>query len=82
MYKHFKPINSTDNISELKSKGLPNESIKTFSTSNNFRNPSLGYVNTKIRVIFSGSCLKQDKATYNGTIVNIYIVYGNVSSCM
>ena len=34
------------------------------------------YYGTKTRVKFSGSCLKQDKATYNhGTIVNIYIVY-------
>ena len=31
---------------------------------------------TKARVKFSGSCLRQDTATYNhGTIVNIYIVY-------
>ena len=33
----------------------------------------------------NGSCLKQDKATYNGAIINIYIVYGisknyNISS--
>ena len=34
----------------------------------------LRFYGTKTRV--SGSCLKQDKATYNhGTIVNIYIVY-------
>ena len=38
--------------------------------------PSLDYLGAKIKVKFSGSCLKQDKATYNhGTIVNIYIVY-------
>ena len=38
--------------------------------------PSLDYLGAKIRVKFSGRCLKQDKATYNhGTIVNIYIVY-------
>ena len=31
---------------------------------------------SKIRVKFSGSCLKQDKITYtHGKIVNIYIVY-------
>ena len=76
MYKYFQTINSIDNISEWKSKGLSNESIKTPSTSNNFLNPLLDYVSTKIRVKFSGSCLKQDKAKYNhGTIVNIYIVY-------
>ena len=33
-------------------------------------------ISTKIRVEFNGSCLKQDKVTYNhGEIVNIYIVY-------
>ena len=37
--------------------------------------PSLDYLGTKIRVTFSGSCLKQDKITYNhNKIVNIYIV--------
>ena len=30
---------------------------------------------TKTRVKFSGSCLKQDKATYNGAIVNKYNVH-------
>ena len=49
-----------------KSKGLPNESIKTSSTSCNSLNPLLDYINTRIRVKFSGSCLK---------LVNIYIVY-------
>ena len=76
MYKYFKTINSIGNISALKSKGLSNERIKTPSTSRNFLNPLLDYVNTEIRVKFSGSCLKQDKATHNhGTIVNIHIVY-------
>ena len=48
--------------------------------------PSLNYLGPKIRVKFSGSCLKQDKSTYTqGKIVNIYIVYGisknyNISS--
>ena len=39
-------------------------------------NPELSYYGTKTRVKFRGSCLKQDKATYNhGTIVNRHIVY-------
>ena len=76
MYKYLKKINSIDNISEWKSKGLFNESIKTPRTSNNFLNPSLDYVGTKIRAKFSGSCLKQDKAAHNhGAIVNTYILY-------
>ena len=70
MYKYL------NNISDWKYKGLSNESIKTPSTSNNFLNPLLYYVSTKIRVKFNGGCLKQDKAKHNhGTIVNIYIVY-------
>ena len=52
------------------------ESITTSSAPNNFLNPSLNYLDTKTRVRFSGSCLKQDKITYtHGKIVNIYIVY-------
>ena len=73
MYSYFKTINSVDNISEWKSKGLSNQSIKTPSTSNNLLNPLLDYVNAKIKVKFGGSCLKRDKATEDPrTIVNIY----------
>ena len=76
MYRYFKTINSVDNILEWKSKGLSNESINIPSTSNSSLNPLLDYVNTKIRVKFRGSCLKQDKAILNSrTIVNIYIFY-------
>ena len=36
----------------------------------------MNYLGTKIRVRFSGNCLKQDKIVYtHGKIVNIYIVY-------
>ena len=46
------------------------------SAANNFLTPSLNYLGTKIRVKFSGSCLKQNKTTYtHEKIVNIYIVY-------
>ena len=59
----------------MTSKGLSNENITTSSTRNNFLSPSLNYLDTKIRIKFSGSCLKQDKITYtHGKIVNIYIV--------
>ena len=52
---------------------MSDESIKPLSASNN---PLLNYVGTKIRVEFKGSCLKQDKVSFNhGKIVNIYIVY-------
>ena len=75
-HNYFKTINIIGNTSGWKSQGLSNESIKTPSTSNYSVNPLLVYVNSKIRVKFSGSFLKQDKVTYShGTIVNIYIVF-------
>ena len=55
---------------------MSNESITPSSAPNDFLSSSLNYLGTKIRVKFSGSCLKQDKITYShGKIVNIYIVY-------
>ena len=75
MYKHFK-THSSYHILSRTSKGLSNESITPFSVPNNFLTPSLNYLGTKIRVKFSGSCLKQDKVTYtHGKIVNIFIIY-------
>ena len=82
MQKYFKIINSIDNISEWKSNGLSNESIKTPNISISiylltyFLHPLLDYISTKIRENFKGSCLNQDKVTYrHGTIANIYIIY-------
>ena len=76
MYRYFKTMNSVDNISEWKYKGLSNKSIQTPSTFNNLLNPLLDYVHAKIRVKFGESCSKQDKATRDPrTIVNKYIVY-------
>ena len=50
--------------------------MKPPTTSDNSLNPALNYYRTKIRVKFSGSCLKQSKISYTqGKIVNIYIVY-------
>ena len=75
MYRYFK-TDSSYHISSWISKGLCNESIKPPSALNNFLTPSLNYFGTKIRVKFSGSCLKQDKVIYtHGKIVNIYIVH-------
>ena len=77
MYRYSKSVSITNNyILPWKSKRLSDESIKSPSTPNNFLNPKLSYYGNKIGVIFSGSCLKQDKITYNhGKIVNIDIVY-------
>ena len=55
---------------------MSDKSIKSPSTSTNILNLSLNYVGTKTRVEFKGSCLKQDKISFNdGKVVNIYIVY-------
>ena len=78
MQKYFKRIAGVDRSNCIyfwKSKGLSDERINSVAASNCSITPKLSY-GTKTRVTFSGSCLKQDKATYNhGTIVNIYIAY-------
>ena len=76
MYRYFKVITNTDYISSWKSKGLYDESFKPPTASDNSLNPILDYHGTKIRVKFTGSCLKLPKIMYNhGKVVNIYIVY-------
>ena len=79
IYTYFKAFSSTnylEYVSEWKSKGLPSESFKAISTSDNSLNPTLNYYGTKISVTFTGDCLKQQKITYNhGKVVNIYTVY-------
>ena len=78
MYRYFKNIagvGSGNYIYFWKSKGLSDERINSITTSNYNITPELDYYGSKIRVKFSGSCLKQDKAIYDEKIVNIYIVY-------
>ena len=76
VFRYFKLITNTDYISSWKSKGLSDESFKPPTTSDNSLNPKLNYYSTKIRVKFTGSCLKQPRITYqHGKVVNIYIVY-------
>ena len=55
---------------------MSDERLNSNTASNYKITAELSYYGTKIRVEFNGSCLKQDKVTYNhGKIVNIYIVY-------
>ena len=62
IHKYFKRVSSNkDCIFSWESKGLPDESIKPPSTTNNIFNPLLDYVGTKTRVEFKGSCLKKEK---------------------
>ena len=79
MGKYFK-LNSVvgviDRVLSWQSKGISNEGITPPTTSNNSLNPRLSYNDTKIKVKFTGSCLKQLKFTFtHKKVVNIYIVY-------
>ena len=82
-YLVFQPLNwyfkigNYDYVLSWKSEGLSTESITPPSALNNFPNPSLNYLGTKIRVRFRGSCLKQSKkiSYTHRKVVNIYIVY-------
>ena len=64
-----------DCVLSWQSKGISDESIKPPTTSNNSLSPRLSYNDTKIKVQFTGSCLKQPKFTFTQKVVNIYIVY-------
>ena len=70
-------INVADYVLSLKFKGLSNETIKQPTTSDNSLTPTISYYYAaKIRVKFTGSCLKQNKVIFNHRkVVNIYIVY-------
>ena len=61
MGKYFK-LNSVvgviDHVLSWQSKGTSNESIKPPTTSNNSLNARLSYNDTKIKLQFTGSCLK------------------------
>ena len=72
--KYFKLITNILSILSSQSKWLITENIDPPTTS---LSPSINYIDNKIRVKFSGNCLKQsNKLTYtHGNVVNIYIVY-------
>ena len=79
MYMYFKRIAGVGNGSYTyywRSKELSDEKINSVKTPNHIITLNLDYYGTKTRVEFNGSCLKQDKVTFNhGKVVNIYIVY-------
>ena len=55
---------------------MSDKSITAHTTIDYKFNPELSYFVTKTRVEFNGSCLKQNKITYDhGKVENIYIVY-------
>ena len=84
-YLVFQPLNkyfkvstnaNTKYISSWQSKGLSDKTVKPSTTSGYKLHPKTNYYGAKTRLEFRGSCLKQDKSTFNhGKIVNIYIAY-------
>ena len=76
--RYFKIITNSKFISSCKSKGLSDETIKPYATSDNSLTPLIDYYyGDNVRAKFNGSCLKQsNKLAYSyGAKVNIYIVY-------
>ena len=63
--KYFKVIASTNYVSSWQSKGLSDKTINPLTTSYYKRMLQLNYYVTKARLEFRGSCLKQDKSTFN-----------------
>ena len=75
-FKQIAGVGNGNYIYYWQSKGLSDEKINSIKTPNHSITPNLDYYGTKTRVEFNGSCLKQDKVTFNhGKVVNIYIVY-------
>ena len=77
--KYFK-LNSVagtaDYVLSWQSKGLSNERIKPPTTTNNSLTPELNYYDTKTKIKFTRSCLKQSSHIFtHKKVVNIYIVY-------
>ena len=72
--RYFKIIANSKYISSWISKGLSDEIITPYVTSDN---SLIDYYDSKVRVEFNKGCLKQsNKLTYDyGRKVNIYIVY-------
>ena len=76
-------INSATNyVLSWKSKGLSDETIKPATTSGNSLTPALIYYNIdKIKVKFTGSCLKQSKLSMtHKNVVSIYNELGAFNS--
>ena len=70
MFQNF--FSANEFITEWKSKGL----INVIKSSDNSFAPEVIYTYKEVYPKFKGSCLKQDKITFNHVkIVNIYIVY-------
>ena len=70
-------IKYTKYKSSWKSKGLSDETIKLYATSDNILTPLTDHYGSKVRLKFNKGCLKQtNNLTYDhGSRAHIYIVY-------
>ena len=77
IFRYFKIIANKKFILSLKSKGLSDEIVTPYVTSDNSLTPLIDYYGSRVRVKFNKGCLKQsNKLTYSyGANVNVYIVY-------
>ena len=64
IHRYFKIIANTKYISSWKSKGLSDETIKPYATSDNSLTPLIDHYGSKVRVKFNKSCLKQPNETF------------------
>ena len=69
VHKYIKTIAKTKYISEWKSEGLSDESIKSFLTSGNSLTPLIDYYDYHIRLKFNGSILIQPKVSYTHGVI-------------
>ena len=76
IHRYFK-ISNKKYIPSWKSKGLSDETVTPYATSDNSLTPLIDHYGSKVRVKFNKGCLKQsNNLTYDyGSRVNIYIVY-------
>ena len=79
MYKYFKMVGNE--ISSLESKGLSNGKISSVTKSSHSQPPSLAYDYARIKLIFNGDFLKQDKITYNHGEHSKHLYYLYIRSC-
>ena len=78
--KYF-TINNSTLVTKWKSKGLSNESLEVFTTSNNSLSPLVNNYKDKVRLKFDGSILQQKAITCNHEkVVNFYVVNEIINS--
>ena len=75
--RYFEIIANKKHISSWKSKGLSDETITPYVTSDNSLTPLIDHYGSKVRVKFNKASLKQsNNLTYDyGSRINIYIAY-------